>query len=81
MTFVISTLFIFLYCVITINHRCEKVDIGPFKPYLKTFTLNSFTLHTHCVVILSFLKNEVLACLEVKGEATEASESDKDIPA
>ena len=32
-------------------------------------------------MILSFLKNEVLACLEVKGEATEASESDKDIPA
>ena len=39
-----------LYCVIKINHRWQKVDIGQFRPYLKTFTLNSFTLHTHCLV-------------------------------
>ena len=41
----------FLHCAIKTNHSWEKVDIGQFNPYLKTFTLNSFTLHTHCAVI------------------------------
>ena len=40
--FVLSTLFIFLYCVMIINHRLEKVEIGQFRPYLKPFTLNCF---------------------------------------
>ena len=35
MNFVLSILFIFLYCAITINHRWEKVDIGQVRPYLR----------------------------------------------
>ena len=35
---------------VTINPEWEKVDKGQFRALLKTFILNSFTLHTHCAV-------------------------------